>query len=127
MELAGKKDGLWLTLPAGLPWMRRRKRLCLHQEQRDVWPCPFVEVSAGNVRQRPFHEIWRTGEVFVNLRNRERTLKAGAASAATGHMRRMQGKIHGLFRRLPRRGPLLLPEDAEEITRNVEIPEGCGA
>lgn len=41
----------------------------------EVWPCPFVELSAGTVRQQPFDEIWRTGEIFVNLRHREETLK----------------------------------------------------
>lgn len=42
---------------------------------REVWPCPFVELSAGNVRKRPLDEIWRTGEIFVNLRHREETLR----------------------------------------------------
>ncbi|TFG38334.1 MAG: radical SAM protein, partial [Syntrophobacterales bacterium] len=41
----------------------------------DVWPCPFVEVTAGNVRERSFREIYEDSEVFVNLRNREKTLK----------------------------------------------------
>ena len=37
----------------------------------DVWPCPFVAVSAGNVREKPFDEIWRNSEVFQKLRNRD--------------------------------------------------------
>lgn len=41
----------------------------------EVWPCPFVEVSAGNVRMTSFSEIWRNSEVFQNLRQRKRTLK----------------------------------------------------
>lgn len=41
----------------------------------DVWPCPFVEVNAGNVRQTPFKRIYEESEVFVNLRNREERLK----------------------------------------------------
>jgi len=41
----------------------------------DVWPCPFVEVSAGNVRQSPFDRIWAESEVFHALRDRENTLK----------------------------------------------------
>ena len=41
----------------------------------DVWPCPFVEVSGGNVREKDFVSIYRTSEVFQALRNRERTLK----------------------------------------------------
>jgi radical SAM protein with 4Fe4S-binding SPASM domain len=37
----------------------------------DVWPCPFVEVSAGNVKEKPFHEIWRHSELFLKLRERK--------------------------------------------------------
>ena len=37
----------------------------------DVWPCPFVAVNAGNVREKPFDEIWRHSEVFQKLRNRD--------------------------------------------------------
>ncbi len=37
----------------------------------DVWPCPFVAVNAGNVREKPFDEIWRNSEVFRKLRNRD--------------------------------------------------------
>lgn len=41
----------------------------------DVWPCPFVELSAGNVRETPFREIYERSPVFENLRQREKTLK----------------------------------------------------
>jgi AdoMet-dependent heme synthase len=41
----------------------------------DVWPCPFVEVNAGNVRQKTFREIYEESTVFKNLRNRENMLK----------------------------------------------------
>ncbi|MDD5712137.1 MAG: radical SAM protein [Smithellaceae bacterium] len=41
----------------------------------DVWPCPFVEVTAGNVRDRSFVDIYERGEVLVNLRKREEKLK----------------------------------------------------
>jgi radical SAM protein with 4Fe4S-binding SPASM domain len=41
----------------------------------EVWPCPFVEVSCGNVRQTPFHEIWKSSPVFTALRERETRLK----------------------------------------------------
>lgn len=40
----------------------------------DVWPCPFVELNAGNVREASFKNIWQQADVFVNLRNREQTL-----------------------------------------------------
>lgn len=41
----------------------------------EVWPCPFVEVAAGNVRETEFKKIYEESEVFINLRNREKTLK----------------------------------------------------
>lgn len=41
----------------------------------DVWPCPFVELSAGNARERSFREIYEQSEIFENLRRREETLK----------------------------------------------------
>jgi len=41
----------------------------------EVWPCPFVEVNAGNVREKSFSEIYEEAPVFKNLRNRENILK----------------------------------------------------
>lgn len=41
----------------------------------DVWPCPFVEVSGGNVKNQSFHDIYHHSTVFRNLRRREETLK----------------------------------------------------
>jgi len=35
----------------------------------DVTPCPYLPVSAGNVRTTPFDAIWRSSELFVALRN----------------------------------------------------------
>ena len=35
----------------------------------DVTPCPYLPVSAGNVRITPFHEIWNNSPLFVALRN----------------------------------------------------------
>jgi radical SAM protein with 4Fe4S-binding SPASM domain len=41
----------------------------------EVWPCPFVEVSAGTVREKDFKTIYEEADIFINLRNRETTLK----------------------------------------------------
>jgi radical SAM protein with 4Fe4S-binding SPASM domain len=41
----------------------------------EVWPCPFVEVNTGNVREKSFSEIYEEAPVFKNLRNRENILK----------------------------------------------------
>jgi len=41
----------------------------------EVWPCPFIEISCGNVRQTPFSEIWATAPLFQDLRAREDRLE----------------------------------------------------
>ncbi len=41
----------------------------------DVWPCPFVEVNAGNIRDLSFSEIYKNAPVFRHLRRREELLK----------------------------------------------------
>jgi len=40
----------------------------------EVWPCPFVEVSCGSVRDTPFAEVWAGSPVFTSLRQRETRL-----------------------------------------------------
>lgn len=72
----GRANGLWLQLA----------RLFFHgcsagrgfvyiKANGDVWPCPFVGVRCGNIKETPFRKIWEESEVFRNLRNRENTLK----------------------------------------------------
>lgn len=41
----------------------------------DVWPCPFVEINAGNVRDTSFQKIYTESSVFQDLRRREEKLK----------------------------------------------------
>jgi radical SAM protein with 4Fe4S-binding SPASM domain len=40
----------------------------------EVWPCPFIEISCGNVRQTPFSRIWATAPLLQDLRARETRL-----------------------------------------------------
>jgi AdoMet-dependent heme synthase len=35
----------------------------------DVTPCPYLPVSAGNVRNTPFPDIWNNSEIFAALRD----------------------------------------------------------
>ncbi|HNS83124.1 MAG TPA: SPASM domain-containing protein, partial [Methanolinea sp.] len=35
----------------------------------DVTPCPYLPISAGNVREQSFAEIWHHSEVFSTLRD----------------------------------------------------------
>jgi radical SAM protein with 4Fe4S-binding SPASM domain len=41
----------------------------------EVWPCPFIEVGCGNVRETPFSTIWATAPIFDDLRHREERLQ----------------------------------------------------
>jgi AdoMet-dependent heme synthase len=41
----------------------------------EVWPCPFVPVTCGNVTEKPFIDIWRNAEPLTLLRTREIHLK----------------------------------------------------
>lgn len=42
---------------------------CFISHTGQVQPCGYLELNCGNVRERPFAEIWRESEVFLNLRN----------------------------------------------------------
>jgi radical SAM protein with 4Fe4S-binding SPASM domain len=42
---------------------------CRITPQGDVTPCPYMNVVAGNVRDKSFGEIWRTAKVFRELRD----------------------------------------------------------
>ena len=71
----------------------------------DVWPCPFVEVKAGNVKETPFSKIWSNSEVFSRLRNRESLLKGKCGQC---EYRKMCGGCRG---KAMTRGGDLLGED----------------
>lgn len=76
MEMKGKTDGIWMRLAKKVFHGCSAARGFVYiKSNGDVWPCPFVEVSGGNVRREPFSRIYRQSDVFVNLRNRETTLK----------------------------------------------------
>jgi radical SAM protein with 4Fe4S-binding SPASM domain len=46
--------------------------LCYIKPDGEVWPCPFVPLSAGNVRERSLEELWYDSELFNSLRDRKR-------------------------------------------------------
>ncbi len=43
-------------------------RYCRITPEGDVTPCPYMEVSVGSLRQRPFAEIWRDAPLLEQLR-----------------------------------------------------------
>ncbi len=42
---------------------------CFISHVGHVQPCGYLELNCGNVRERPFQEIWENSEIFQNLRN----------------------------------------------------------
>jgi len=76
MEQNKKTNGIWMKMAEKtFHGCAAGRGFVYIKANGDIWPCPFVEVNAGNVRDRSFDSIWRESEVFVNLRNREHTLK----------------------------------------------------
>ncbi len=58
----------------------------------DVWPCPFININAGNVREQSFSDIWSKSEVFLQLRDRENLLQGKCARC---EYKRMCGGCRG--------------------------------
>ncbi|MBC7131213.1 radical SAM protein [Candidatus Bathyarchaeota archaeon] len=38
----------------------------------EIYPCPFLQISAGNIRKKSLSEIWRCSALFHQLRDRHR-------------------------------------------------------
>jgi heme b synthase len=45
--------------------------VCFVSYKGDVYPCGYLPVSAGNIREKSFVEIWKTAEVFRLLRDED--------------------------------------------------------
>lgn len=45
---------------------------CAIEPNGDVLPCVFMPIKVGNIREKPFLEIWRTSQVLRDLRDRSR-------------------------------------------------------
>jgi heme b synthase len=43
--------------------------VCFISHRGGVQPCGYLPVVAGNVREKPFHEIWEESEIFHSLRD----------------------------------------------------------
>ncbi len=76
LEKEGIRDGLLLKL-AGFVFhgCSAGRGFVYIKANGDVWPCPFVEASGGNIREMSFNKIYYESEIFQNLRRREEKLK----------------------------------------------------
>lgn len=76
LEKKGIRDGLMLKLAGQVFHGCAAGRGFVYiKANGDVWPCPFVEINAGNIRDLGFDKIYRDAPVFRNLRNREKLLQ----------------------------------------------------
>ena len=76
MEKGNKIKGVWMKLARKVfHGCTAGRGLVYIKSNGDIWPCPFIEISAGNIRDKDFGSIWRNSEVLINLRDRENTLK----------------------------------------------------
>jgi radical SAM protein with 4Fe4S-binding SPASM domain len=76
LEKNGIRDGLMLKLAGNFFHGCAAGRGFVYiKANGDVWPCPFVEINAGNIRNTSFRQIYAQAPVFQKLRQREETLK----------------------------------------------------
>jgi radical SAM protein with 4Fe4S-binding SPASM domain len=87
----------------------------------EVWPCPFIEVSCGNVRQTPFAEIWATAPIFQDMRQREERLKGRCGEC---EYRRLCGGCRG--RTLAVSGDYLAEDPSCFIHSSDHLPAARG-
>jgi len=86
----------------------------------DVTPCPYLPVSAGNVRTTPFSEIWNNAGLFTTLRNMDNlTGKCGRCTFKTS----CGGCRARAYRKEDTASTLWCDGLAQPETRNGEI---CG-
>ena len=76
LQQAGIRGGVRLRLAEGLlHGCAAGRGFAYVKPNGDVWACPFLEETAGNVRDAPFGEIWRSAPLFSMLRQRETKLE----------------------------------------------------
>ena len=77
-------DGLGIADPAWGRGCLAGITYCRIFANGDVTPCPYLPVSAGNVRSTPFQEIWNSSPLFTALRDPDRlTGKCGQCAFKT--------------------------------------------
>lgn len=53
--------------------------ICFISHRGEVFPCGYLPIKAGDIREQPFHEIWEAAPIFAELRDPERLMgKCGA-------------------------------------------------
>ncbi|MGM0366133.1 MAG: radical SAM protein [Actinomycetota bacterium] len=79
LEKSGKNSRKWIRAAEKLFHGCSAGRGLLYiKANGELWPCPFVETSLGNVREDDVSKVWRKNELLKKLRNRE-TLKGRCA------------------------------------------------
>ncbi|KUG04694.1 radical sam domain heme biosynthesis protein [hydrocarbon metagenome] len=50
---------------------------CIISPKGDVQPCAYLDIPLGNVREKPFDEIWKENDLLINLRTMDYSGKCG--------------------------------------------------
>lgn len=74
MRQRAAKEGIKITLEThGFEAMTKGclagTGVCFISQKGDVYPCGYLPVRAGNVREIPFPEIWKDSELFRQMRD----------------------------------------------------------
>jgi len=51
---------------------------CIISPKGDVQPCAYLDIAVGNVKEKPFDEIWRESQMFKELRSMQYEGKCGS-------------------------------------------------
>ncbi|OGR81830.1 MAG: hypothetical protein A2902_06955 [Elusimicrobia bacterium RIFCSPLOWO2_01_FULL_64_13] len=70
-QLEAGRDGGPRTEPEKRLGCLAAINICFISHKGDVFPCGYLPVSAGNVRQTPLSKIWENSALFHKLRNEE--------------------------------------------------------
>jgi radical SAM protein with 4Fe4S-binding SPASM domain len=68
-RILNEKNPRSSLLKTGAGQCRAGSSYCRISPEGDVTACPYMPVSAGNVREREFKDIWEHSELFDSLRN----------------------------------------------------------
>ena len=74
----------------------------------DVYPCTFLPIKAGNIREQSLTDIWRNSKILNTLKATKRVERKMRSLRIQRNMRRMQRQSLCLHRRLFGNRPCLL-------------------
>jgi radical SAM protein with 4Fe4S-binding SPASM domain len=72
----------------------------------DVTPCPYLPVFAGNLRRAPLSDLWRSSDLFTDIRRRSSLSGRCGACEMSGHCGGCRARAYGMTGDLMAEDPL---------------------